>query len=183
MTWVSKLKILERRERSERSTEEQGDATQTFRPSGSRGCERGKTAFEKAAGKTAFGAIHISVVARSWWGHPGGKKVERQFWWTMNFRGHDRFRSWRKVLKGAGLEMYRPFDLSGSWPRNLVVLVTIDINRARKGMRKLVDSKQILMLRLVISRSGWVNFCDFSLMMGEHTPMGGVLLDPDPDSC
>ena len=35
-----------------------------------------------------------------------------------------------------------------------MVLVTIDINRARKGMRKLVDSKQILMLRLVISRSG-----------------------------
>lgn len=101
----------EKEDRSERSTEEQGDATQTFRLSGNNGSERRNSIWEDCRQNCFQGKSTFQLLQE---GDEGiqEKKVERQFWWIMNFRGHDSFRNWRRVLKGAGLGMYRPFDLS-----------------------------------------------------------------------
>lgn len=55
----------EKEDRSERSSEEQGDTTPTSKPSGNRGVREKWPAFEKTAGETVLsGAIHISVIVR-----------------------------------------------------------------------------------------------------------------------
>ena len=76
---VKAIGLGEKEDRSERSTEEQGDAAQTLRPSGNKGYERKDSICEDCRQNCFLGQSTFQLLQEVDEGIQEKKKVERQF--------------------------------------------------------------------------------------------------------